>query len=206
MATAPINETADERRERLIAVATTLIARDGVAACTFRNLASEAGCSTRPFTHAFGTRDALLREVALRTWTDAAFDYDTLDDPSELPADWDCIEDLIAIGEDFLPCSPALRESERVYIEIILHSLTQPELGEELLGFSRAANRRIVQLLEEGRRRGQVTTEQSTADLVMAFWSFQEGVAVTSLYEASELPMERVLPIWRAGVRALLRP
>ena len=65
---------------------------------------------------------------------------------------------------------------------------------------------RVPPGLEEGTRRGQVTTEQSTADLVMAFWSFQEGVALTSLYEASELPMERVLPIWRAGVRALLRP
>jgi AcrR family transcriptional regulator len=200
------NETAEARRERLIAVATALIAREGVAACTFRNLARDAGCSTRPFTHAFGTRDALLREVALRTWTAAPFDYEAPDDPTQLPADWDCIGDLIAIGEGFLPVAPDLRESERVYIEIILHSLTRPALAAELLEFSRAANRRVGQLIDEGRRRGQVTSAQSTDDLVMAFWSFQEGIALTSLYEASELPMERVAPIWRAGVRALLRP
>jgi AcrR family transcriptional regulator len=206
VAVVPTSETSEERRARLISVATQLIARDGVAACTFRNLAHEAGCSTRPFTHAFGTRDALLREVALRTWDDAEFDYDTLDDPTALPASWDCAEALVEIGLDFLPHSPALRESERIYIEIVLYSLTRPELGEELLTFSRAANQRVIQLLDEGKRRGQVTAEQSSADLVMAFWSFQEGIALTALYESSELPMERVAPIWRAGVKALLRP
>lgn len=206
MALAPISETSEERRERLIGVATQLIAREGVAACTFRNLARDAGCSTRPFTHAFGTREELLRQVALRTWEESDFDYATLADATRLPADWDCADALIAIGENFLPLTPALRESERVYIEIILHSLTRPELGEELLTFSRAANQQIIQLLDEGKRRGQVTTTQSSEDLVMAFWGFQEGIALTALYESSELPMERIGPIWRAGVRALLRP
>ncbi|MSO48062.1 MAG: TetR family transcriptional regulator [Thermoleophilia bacterium] len=51
-------ETADQRRARLIVVARDVIAEQGVAACTFRTLAKAAGSSTRPFTHAFGTRDA----------------------------------------------------------------------------------------------------------------------------------------------------
>ena len=202
----PDTESAGERRARLLEVATALIAREGAGACTFRNLARDAGCSTRPFTHAFGTRDALLRDVALRTWEASGFSQVLLEDPAQLPAEWDCIDEVTAIGEDFLPLSPALRESERVYIEIILYSLTRPALAEELLVVSRAANARITQLLEEGRRRGQVTTAQPTAELALAYWSFQEGVALVALYEASELSMEQVAPTWRAGIRALLRP
>ena len=49
-------------------------------------------------------------------------------------------------------------------------------------------------------------TAQPTAELALAYWSFQEGVALVALYEASELSMEQVAPIWRAGIRALLRP
>ena len=51
-----------------------------------------------------------------------------------------------------------------------------------------------------------MTTAQPTAELALAYWSFQEGVALVALYEASELSMEQVAPIWRAGIRALLRP
>ena len=199
-------ETAAERRSQLIAVACGVIAEEGVAACTFRRLARAAGCSTRPFTHAFGTRDGLLREVALQTWEASSFDRSPLADPTRLPPDWDCVDDLVAIGETFLPVTDVLRESERVYIEIILFSLTRPALAAELLAFSRAANRRVGQLIDEGRRRGQVTSPQTTEDLTMAFWGLQEGLALTALYEPTELRRERISPIWRAGVAALMRP
>ena len=199
-------ETAAERRARLIAVACGVIAEEGVAACTFRRLARAAGCSTRPFTHAFGTRDGLLREVALQTWEASPFDRSPLADPTRLPPDWDCVDELVAIGETFLPITDALRESERVYIEIVLFSLTRPALAAELLEISRAANRRVGQLIDEGRRRGQVTSAQTTGDLTMAFWALQEGLALTALYEPTELRRERISPIWRAGVAALMRP
>ena len=61
---APGTETAEQRKVRLVGIARDVIARDGVAGCTFRRLAAAAGTSTRPFTHAFGTRENLLREVA----------------------------------------------------------------------------------------------------------------------------------------------
>lgn len=199
-------ESAAERRARLVGVARDVIAEEGVAACTFRRLAQAAGCSTRPFTHAFGTRDRLLREVALATWEASSFDRAPLADPTRLPADWDCVEELVAIGETFLPLTDALRASERIYIEIVLHSLERPALAAELLEFSRAANHRVGQLLDEGRRRGQVTSPLATADLTMAYWSLQEGLALTALYEPTELRQDRIRPIWRAGVAALVRP
>ncbi|MBM3681350.1 MAG: TetR/AcrR family transcriptional regulator [Actinobacteria bacterium] len=204
--TAERPESAAERRARLIGVARDVIADEGVAACTFRRLAQAAGCSTRPFTHAFGTRDGLLREVALQTWEASPFDRSPLADPARLPPDWDCVAELVAIGETFLPVTDDLHRSERVYIEIILFSLTRPALAAELLAFSRAANHRVTQLIDEGRRRGQVTSTQATGDLTMAFWSLQEGIALTALYEPTELRRDRIAPIWRAGVEALMRP
>jgi AcrR family transcriptional regulator len=198
-------ETAVERRARLIGVACEVIADEGVAACTFRRLAQAAGCSTRPFTHAFGTRDGLLREVALLTWEASPFDRAPLEDPTRLPPDWDCVAELVAIGETFLPIMDDLRQSERVYIEVVLFSLTRPALAAELLEFSRAANHRVAQLIDEGRRRGQVTSAQATEDLTMTFWALQEGLVLMALYEPAELRRERIAPIWRAGVAALMR-
>ncbi len=199
-------ETADERRARLVVVARDLIADEGVAACTFRRLAKAAGCSTRPFTHAFGTRDALLREVALSTWEGSPVDVDAPVDPAGAPADWDPIGELERIGSHWLPATDARARDERVYLEIVLHCMTRPELWREILGFSAGANRQVALILEEGRRRGRVRNDLPVEDLVMAYWSFHAGLGLVAVYEAPYLPRERIDPLWRAGLEALLGP
>lgn len=199
-------ETAEERRRRLIAVAREVIAAEGVAACTFRRLAAAAGTSTRPFTHAFGTRDELLRAVALSTWEGSPIDVAAAIGPVERPSDWDCLAELLPIGEALLPLDAASSLAERVYIEIILHALTRPDLHRELLGFSAAANAHLEALVVEGQRRGQVTEAQPAAELAMAYWGLHEGLAITSLYEPRALPPAMVRRLWREGVRRLLAP
>lgn len=195
-------ESAEERRRRLVGIARDLIAEEGVSACTFRRLAAAGGTSTRPFTHAFGTRDALLRAVALSTWEDSPVDVHGEVAPADRPADWDCVEELAAIGSNWLPLTPEQTRSERVYLEIILFCLTRPDLRRELLGFSAAANRQLAAVVEEGQRRGQVRSDRSAHDLVMAFWSYHAGMALVAIYEPEEL--SDLAEVWRDGVRALL--
>lgn len=197
-------ETAAERRARLVDIARDVIADEGVAACTFRRLAAAAGTSTRPFTHAFGTRDALLREVALSTWRDSPIDVGAAPAPVERPADWDAIDELIDIGAAWLPLSDAQSRAERVYLEIILFCMTRPALQRELLGFSEVANAQLEALVAEAQRRGQIRGDETPHDLVMAFWSYHAGLALTTLYEPTELSRETVARIWPRGVRALL--
>ncbi len=197
-------ETGAERRARLVEIARDVIADEGIAACTFRRLAAAAGTSTRPFTHAFGTRDALLREVALSTWEDSPVDVDAAPGSFDRPADWDAIGELVDIGAGWLPLSDVQARGERVYLEIILHCMTSPPLQRELLGFSEAANRQLAALVAEAQRRGQVRDDEPAHDLVMAYWAYHAGLAVTALYEPTELPRDMVARIWASGVRALL--
>lgn len=201
---AATRETADERRARLIDVARDVIASEGVAACTFRRLAAAAGTSTRPFTHAFGTRDDLLRAVALSTWEGAGFD---VSDPRavERPAGWDCAEELKAIGEHWLPLSEPQTVAERLYLEIVLYSLTRPRLHDELLGFSYAANAHIAALVAAGQADGQIASRDAPERIAITLIALQAGIAFTTIHEPAALPPDEARSVWREGVDRILR-
>lgn len=199
-------ESAAERRARLIGVARDVIADEGVAACTFRRLAQAAGCSTRPFTHAFGTRDSLLREVALSTWEGSSIDVDDPVDPAHEPAGWDPIDALDRVGAHWLPTTDERVRAERIYLEIVLYCMNRPDLWREILGFSDGANRQVALILAEGRRRGLIRDDLPLEDLVMAYWSYHAGLGLVAVYEAAYLPRERVGGLWRSGLEALLGP
>ncbi|MCE5290995.1 MAG: TetR/AcrR family transcriptional regulator [Nocardiaceae bacterium] len=53
----------DSRRTQLIEAAARLVSRGGVAALSARNVAAEAGMSTKPVYSSFGSMEALLRAV-----------------------------------------------------------------------------------------------------------------------------------------------
>lgn len=202
----PINETAEERRERLVGVARDLIAREGVAACTFRRLAAAAGTSTRPFTHAFGTRDNLLRAVALTTWDDSPIDVHGSAGDLERPADWNCIDELRTMGEHWLPLTEQAALAERIYVEIQLFAFNHPELLAMLVSMSDAANAEIARLLDEGKRRGQVRDDVASAELVIAYWALMDGLSIRAMYQAEPAMIDRVRRLWSDGVERLLRP
>ena len=206
MAATSIPESSQERRVRLVGVARELIAREGVAACTFRRLAAAAGTSTRPFTHAFGTRDNLLRAVALTTWDDSPIDVHAAVEPVERPADWDCIAELRTMGEHWLPLTEQAAIAERIYLEIQLFSLNQPELHAMLVEMSAGANAKIAQLLDEGKRRGQVRNDIASDELVFAYWGLMDGLSVRVIYQAEPTVIDRTRRLWSDGIDRLLRP
>ena len=57
-------EAEARQREELLEAAWAVAARDGLASCTYRSAASEAGTSTTPFTQQFPTRHDLLNFLA----------------------------------------------------------------------------------------------------------------------------------------------
>jgi len=198
-------ETAENRRVRLVAIACDVIAEQGVAACTFRTLAKAAGTSTRPFTHAFGTRGALLRAVALTTWDGNDLGVPTVITGIHRPDHWNCIDEVTSMGEALLPLSDERASSERIYLELVLYSLSHPELAKELLSFSDASNAHMAVIFTEGQKRQQVRTDQTVQELVMAFWSYAEGLSFSALSESKALPRDMLLRLWRDGLRRLLQ-
>ena len=199
-------ERAEDRRARLVVIARDVIAEQGVAACTFRTLAKAAGTSTRPFTHAFGTRDALLHAVALTTWDSNEHGVRAVITEIDRPDYWTCIDEVTQIGEAWLPTSDERASGERIYLGIVVHSLSHPELGEELLNFSDAANDHMAVIIAEGQKRQQVRTDRTVQELVMAFWSYAEGLSFSAVYEPKALPRDMLLGLWRDGLRRLLQP
>lgn len=206
MGATPSTETAAERRERLVGVARDLIAREGVAACTFRRLAAAAGTSTRPFTHAFGTRDNLLRAVALTTWDVSPIDVHGAAAPVVRPTEWDCVAELRAMGEHWLPLTEEAALAERVYVEIQLFSLNEPELHAMLVSMSDRANAQLAALLEEGARRGQVREDLTPQELVTAYWALLDGLSNRAMYQGEPVIVDRVHRLWCDGIERLLRP
>ncbi|HLY58985.1 MAG TPA: TetR/AcrR family transcriptional regulator [Stellaceae bacterium] len=63
----PIRVDHDERRREVGDIACRLIARAGIEAVTFRDIAREAGCSTRIVSHYFHSKRELLLYVFLET-------------------------------------------------------------------------------------------------------------------------------------------
>ncbi len=59
----PLDVDQDQRREDVARVAAKLVAERGMAAVTFRNLASEMSCSTTAISHYFDSRNAILAET-----------------------------------------------------------------------------------------------------------------------------------------------
>lgn len=203
---AATRENADQRRARLVGVARDLIAREGIEACTFRRLAAAADTSTRPFTHAFGTRDNLLRAVALSTWDGSPIDVEGTPAPVERHDGWDCVAELVEIGEHWLPLTPTQAQAERVYLEITLYALNRPRLHAELRDRSFAANGHIANLIGHGMARGQVRADQSAMELTLGYWSLHAGLGLVGLYEATAMSTDALRATWRDGVERLLRP
>jgi len=199
-------ETAENRRTRLVVIARGVIAEQGIAACTFRTLAKAAGTSTRPFTHAFGTREALLRAVALTTWDTNDLGVRTVIVGIARPAHWNCIDEVTQLGEAWLPLSDEKSSGERIHLEIVLYGLSHPELEQELLGFSSASNNHMAVIFSEGQKRQQLRTDRTVQELVMAYWSYAEGLSFSAVYEPKALPRDMLLGLWRDGLRRLLQP
>jgi AcrR family transcriptional regulator len=196
-------ETAEQRKARLVGIARAVIARDGVAGCTFRRLAAAAGTSTRPFTHAFGTRENLLREVADSLWENGPIDRDAgagaVDDVD------DCVEELIAIGEQWLPLNRQQSVTERIYMEIVLHALKRPALHAALRRNTNIAAARAEELIAAGQARGQIRAG-SASDLAIAFWVLHAGMTFEGIHKHDVLTPETMRRIWRDAVERLLRP
>jgi AcrR family transcriptional regulator len=114
----------DERRERLVQAALTVVKREGVAGATTRAIVAEAGMPLGAFHYAFGSRDELLGAVV-----EAVADLDRMAAEPALASDAPepiALNDLIRRGMDlFLDHLAADPYAELAFLELTLHGARQ---------------------------------------------------------------------------------
>lgn len=152
----------DERRQRLVEAALTVVKREGVAGATTRAIVAEAGMPLGAFHYAFGSRDELLGAVV-----EAVADLDRLAAEQALggrqasadghtPADASgsadatrALRDLIHRGIDlFLDQMAADPYAELAFLELMLHGARQD--------------------LDDGRNRNRYSVAYSTPEYLLA--------------------------------------
>jgi len=115
--------SADERREKLLEAAQTVMTRDGVAAGSTRAIVGEVGMQVSTFHYCFRSRNELLRELIMRlsaTERQAAF-------AGMAPAPT-LRETLQGAVEGYLNHLTTNPEQELVLFELNHHALRTPEL------------------------------------------------------------------------------
>ncbi|SRR6266508_1986274 len=115
--------SADERREKLLEAALTVMTRDGVAAGSTRAIVGEAGMQVSTFHYCFRSRNELLRELIVRlSATERQAAFAGMEPAPTLR------ETLQGAVEGYLNHLLTNPEQELVLFELNHHALRTPEL------------------------------------------------------------------------------
>ena len=154
-----------ERREQIIAATLRLVARDGFAGVTLRDVAAEVGVVHGLIRHYFATREQLVA---------AAFDAAVLAESVEDEALAERLEPVAALA-DCLSTTP--REHYLVWIDAWSEAPRNPELHAALTRHHRDSDRRFARIIERNVVAGLASSSDPEADARM-LTALVDGVAV----------------------------
>lgn len=154
-----------ERRDQIIAATLRLVARDGFAGVTLRDVAAEVGVVHGLIRHYFATREQLVA---------AAFDAAVR---AEAVQDEELAEQLepVAALADWLTTTP--REHYLVWIDAWSEAPRNPELHAALTRHHRDSDLRLARIIERNVEAGVATSSDAEADARM-LTALVDGVAV----------------------------
>jgi AcrR family transcriptional regulator len=154
-----------QRREQIIAATLRLVARDGFAGVTLRDVAAEVGVVHGLIRHYFATREQLVA---------AAFDAAVR---AEAVQDEELAEQLqpVAALADWLTTTP--REHYLVWIDAWSEAPRNPELHAALTRHHRDSDLRLARIIERNVEAGIATSADAEADARM-LTALVDGVAV----------------------------
>ncbi|MFE5670666.1 TetR/AcrR family transcriptional regulator [Agromyces sp. NPDC056523] len=154
-----------ERREQILDATLRLVARDGFAGVTLRDVAAEVGVVHGLIRHYFATREQLVA---------AAFDAAVL---AESVQDDELAERLepVAALADWLSTTP--REHYLVWIDAWSEAPRNPELHAALTRHHRDSDLRLARIIERNVATGAASSDDPEADARM-LTALVDGVAV----------------------------
>ena len=154
-----------ERREQIIAATLRLVARDGFAGVTLRDVAAEVGVVHGLIRHYFATREQLVA---------AAFDAAVQAESVEDEALAEGLEPVAALA-DWLSTTP--REHYLVWIDAWSEAPRNPELHAALTRHHRDSDARFARIIERNVAAGLAASTDPEADARM-LTALVDGVAV----------------------------
>lgn len=188
------------RRAQLLSVAFRVTARDGLDGLSFRALAAEAGTSTTPFTHAFGSRRRLLAEMVRATWVPDP-EVERMAGLITSPVDRFFAEWATELSDE-----PGQVDRDRAYYELHHRALTDPELAVLMREGDQFGFEASEALVGAGREQGVVRDDLPAGDLVDSLYALVDGLALRRLLLDEKRPAGYRISLWEDGGRRMLAP
>lgn len=184
----------EERKQRILAVAKRLLARNGWRSITLAQIAREAGVSPAGLLHHFASKEQLLHAV-----------LEARDTDDEQHADFtgDLVESVEHVADRFRR-SPDLIG---MFVVLLIENLDpDAPLHDRLLGRYRAAVDTLAERISSGQRAGRYRTDLDPAVKAVEIVAFLNGMETSWLLDPS-IPLTRVFQQYaRSLAHDLTRP
>jgi AcrR family transcriptional regulator len=187
-----------EQREELLDAAWTVAAREGLAACTYRRVAAEAGTSTTPLTRQFPSRRELL--VALFGKLAAEDDAARSDEAPE----GDPLKAVIAEGLEALAGGSAGAARRRVALDMAFEGRSDETIAKRVRARDRGRMARWTGLAEQARKAESIRIDRPVGELVDQLVSLLDGLEFATLIYPERLPAGHVSELWNRGALQLV--
>jgi AcrR family transcriptional regulator len=203
---APATPTRPNARERILAAAVRLIAREGIDDVRLARIATDAGVSAALVSYHFATRDALLAEALEHSYEYAG--TARIGAPEDEPS---AAGRLAAMIDQCLPLPGELRDDWVLWVELWLRATRHPELRPTAARLYARMREWFGEAIASGMALGEFATGDAgrSADRLLALI---DGYGVRVLNEDPLMPLERARrEIWAAvgadlGIDAELPP
>jgi AcrR family transcriptional regulator len=204
--TAPATPTRPNARERILASAVRLIAREGIDDVRLARIATDAGVSAALVSYHFATRDALLAEAL-----EHSYDYAGTARIGIAEEDPSAAVRLAAMIDQCLPLPGELRDDWVLWVELWLRATRHPELRPTAARLYARMREWFGEAIAAGMASGEFRPGDAgrSSDRLLALI---DGYGVRVLNEDPLMPLERArLEIWAAvgadlGIDAELPP
>lgn len=198
----PLSETAEkrkqDRRKALVDLALDMIAEEGLAACSFRNLAAREGRTTRRFTYEFGSMSNLLAAVYMEAWRRLGFTAGEEPAPGDDP-----LGQLFELCTRAAPIDGLEGPAMRVYTAILCHSIEDPVLRAQLAEADTTGAAGYLNLIRAAQSKGQIPADRDPDDLLAHIWALSDGLIIAAAMHPGHFTPQRLERVWTGGFETL---
>jgi AcrR family transcriptional regulator len=193
----PVAVDHEERRAEVVAVASQLIARNGIEAVSVRDIAEAAGCSTAIVSHYFHNK----RELLLLTYN-ATIEHATARAQASLEA---CGGHVKAYLAEIMPLDEERWTEWRIWLQFWAKAASDPEIAAIQQNCVTRTRGNICAILEEEQRLGRIHRTVDCEEQARRLLTSIIGMAVQVMYDAADWTIERQHAFIDAELAALYR-
>ena len=192
----PVFVDREERRQKVVAVASRLIAEAGLEAVTVRDVALAAECSTAIVSHYFHNQ----RELLFLTYTSS---IDRATERSEAAA---ARGDLKGFVAELMPLDEERLIEWKIWLAFWAKAVPEPEIAEVQRACVLRARGNILRVMQGLRAEGVVAPDLDLEDEARRILTLLMGMAVQVIFDPADWPAERQHALIDAELAKLYRP